>query len=330
MRSRYFFSIYVTLIFILLAVSLISLFFGSAKLTVSDIIGAVLGRDGYSFERIILLSLRLPRLAASILAGAGLSIAGVILQSVMGNDLASPNTIGVSSGAGFASVICLSFFPVAVHLLPFAAFIGAFAAALIVAGISRAAGGGKTSVILSGIALTSVFSACISTISAFDTDVLVSYSAFSVGGFQGVSLERLIVPTVLIVSCFVVSICLSGRISALSLGDEAAAGLGIAPRMLRTLCLLIVGMSSAAVVSFAGLLGFVGLIVPHMASKLVGADFRRQIIAAPLIGGIIVTLSDLAGRVLFAPSEISAGIIMAFVGAPFFFFLILRRGNRHA
>ena len=327
MKSKRNFFIYVVIATALILSALLSVFVGSAKLSIHSMVCGILGREGYSFERTIMLSVRLPRLLASIISGIGLSLSGVLLQGVMGNDLASPNTIGVSSGAGLMAVICLSAFPNLSHLLPIGAFFGAFLTSLLILALSRAAGGGKATVVLAGIALTSLFGAGISFLSIIDTDVLASYSAFSVGGFSGVAAERLILPAALIAICLVFAIGFSGRIAVLSLGDGMAAGLGIRPAALRTFCLMIASMSAAAVISFAGLLGFVGLVVPHMTRRIVGAEMKAQLTAAPMLGAILVTLSDLAGRVLFAPSEISVGIVMAFIGAPFFFILLLKRRN---
>lgn len=307
----------------------LSLFFGVAELSPKEMFFGLMGKEGYATESIILRSVRLPRLFASVLSGIGLSLSGVILQSVMGNELASPNTVGVSSGAGLFAVICLFFFPSAVAFLPIFAFLGAFLACLIILAISKAAGGGRSTVILSGIALTSFFGAVISLLTILDTDILASYSAFSVGGFSGVETEELILPAILIFFCLTASICLSGRIEALSLGDGMATSLGIKPSALRASALMLASMSAAAVISFAGLLGFVGLVVPHITRRIVGHSFKKQLTAAPILGATVVTLSDLFGRVVFAPSELSCGIITAFVGAPFFFILLLRGGRRY-
>lgn len=320
-------SIYFILVIMLIVSALASVSFGSAELSASQIFGGLLSIKGFEFEKTIIWSVRFPRLFASIISGVGLSLSGVLLQSVMGNDLASPNTIGVSSGAGLASIICLSLFPSLSFLLPIGAFLGAFLTAILILMLSKAAGGGKATVILAGIACTSLFGAGISFISLLDTDVLAEYNSFSVGGFSGVTLKALILPTILIFVSLLISLFTSGRIAALSLGDAMAAGLGINPILMRTLCLALAAMSAAAVISFAGLLGFVGLVVPHITRKIVGPEIKAQLSASPLIGAILVTLSDLFGRTAFAPSEISVGIVMAFIGAPFFFFLLLKRRN---
>ncbi|MBQ8400856.1 MAG: iron ABC transporter permease, partial [Clostridia bacterium] len=238
---------------------------------------------------------------------------------------ASPNTIGVNGGAGLTVVLCLTIMPSALVLLPLAAFVGAFMTSLLILAVSRRAGGGKGTVVLAGIAVTTLFQAIISFLSTLDTDVLSLYTAFSIGSLQGVSVRQLVLPGILTVFCLTASLMLAGRIAVLSMGDGLASALGVSVRRMRIVCLLLASLSAAAVISYAGLLGFVGLVVPHMARKLAGTDIRQQISGAALLGAILVMLSDLAGRVLFAPSEISVGIVMALIGAPFFFILLLRR-----
>lgn len=327
MKPKKLLPIYIALITVLIISALLSLSLGAARLSVHQMVSGIMGNEGFSYERTIMLSVRLPRLLASVLAGIGLSLAGVILQSVMGNELASPNTVGVSSGAGLAAVICLSLFPSLSHLLPIGAFFGALGTSILIMALSRIIGGGKTTIILAGIALSSLFGAGISFFSVLDTDVLSSYSAFSVGGFSGVKMSDLTLPAIFILICTFLAIALSKKISILSLGDTIASGLGISPNKMRTVSLIIASLSVASVISFSGLLGFVGLVVPHITRKLLGSELKYQLTAAPLVGASLVTLSDLAGRIILAPSEISVGIIMAFIGAPFLFVLLL--GRRH-
>lgn len=301
---------------------------GSARLDLASLFRGLAGCEGYEREGVILAAIRLPRMLAALIAGVGLSLSGTILQAVMGNPLASPNIIGVNAGAGFAVILCLNLFPRAIHAMPFAAFAGAFFAAMVILALARRIGRSRTTVVLAGVACTTLFQAGISFLTTLDADVLSAYNAFSVGGFAGVSMERLAVPGAIVALCLVAALSVSGRISALSLGDAMAASLGVRVGRVRTLCLLIASASAAAVVSYAGLLGFVGLVVPHIARRFTGADVRNQLKIAPLIGGILVIFSDMIGRTLFAPTEISVGVIMAFIGAPFFFVLLLRERRK--
>lgn len=310
---------------LLVLVLVLSLFCGSASFSASELFGGLTRQDGYETVSFILYALRLPRTLAALIAGVGLSLSGTLLQNIMGNPLVSPNTIGVNAGAGLTVVVFLTFFPRAIFLLPLAAFVGAFGTSLLILAVSQKAGGGKGTVVLAGIAVTTLFQAIISFFSTLDTDVLSLYTAFSVGSLQGVTGEQLVVPGLLVLGCLVLSLVLSGRIAVLSLGDSMAASLGVSVRRMRAVCLLLASLSAASVVSYAGLLGFVGLVTPHMSRRLVGTDIRSQLCGSALLGGSLVMLSDLLGRVLFAPSEIAVGILLALVGAPFFFYLLLQR-----
>ena len=299
-----------TLCLLLLAVVLLSLRFGSAAMDWTSFWGGLLRREGFETQSLILYSLRLPRLLQGVLAGVGLSVSGVLLQSVTGNDLASPSIIGVNAGAGFAVILLLSFFPGAAALLPPAAFLGAFLTTLLIMAIAGRADASKATVILAGIAVQALLNAGISFLSLLDADVLVSYSYFSAGGLSNTDIRLLWLPGAIILLGFSVSLAVRvGRV--------------------RMLCLICASASAAAVVSFAGLLGFVGLIVPHLARRLTGSRTGPLLWVSALTGSILVLTADLLGRVLFAPSEVPVGIVMAFIGAPFFFYLLLRRRSEH-
>ncbi len=305
-----------------------ALLFGGATLSPSEALGGLFG-IGTDTEIIIMQSIRLPRVLGACLAGIGLSVSGVLLQSVTDNALASPNVIGVNAGAGFAVILLLATLPALSPLLPLAALLGAFFATLIIVGIAGHIDSSRATVILAGIALTALLNAAISLISLIDTDVLASYSYFSIGGLSGVALEDLFLPATLIFLSLAVSLLLSRHIEVLKLGDTVAASLGVRVKLLRTLALLCASASAAAAVSFAGLLGFVGLIVPHVARRLVGTYTFHVLLCSALGGGTLVLLADLIGRTVLSPTEIPVGIIMALVGAPFFLYLLLRR-DRHA
>ena len=313
----------VILIFLpLLAVTvLLGLCFGSVSL--SRLLA------GEETARLILWQLRLPRVAAGVLAGLGLSTAGVLLQTVTSNDLAGPNIIGVNSGAGLAVIGLLTFAPGAGKLLPLAAFLGAFAAALLIAAAAGRLGASRSGIVLIGIAVTAVFNAAISFLSLLDEGVLAQYNHFTVGSLKGVRLEELLLPAVLILAAFLGSLAIGHSLGTLCLGDAAAAALGVRVKALRLTALALAAACAAAVVSFAGLLGFVGLMVPHISRALVGPRPRKLLIASALVGGVLVVLADLLGRVLAAPSELPVGILLSLVGGPYFLILLVRR-KRHA
>lgn len=319
----------IAVLFILfIGTALSGILFGSVKLSLSQMMNGIAGAD--KTARVILKELRLPRVFAAMLAGVGLSTAGLLLQTVTDNKLCAPNIIGINSGAGFAVMLLTCVCPSLWRMLPLAAFVGALLTAFTVLGISNigTGRGKKSSVILAGVAVSAMMSSGISFLSLKYPDALPSYTAFSVGGFSGVKMKELPLPSVIIVICFLISVLLAPKIRLLCLGDEVASTLGINVRTIRIVAVLLASALSASVVSFAGLIGFVGLIVPHIARKISDSGLRTTLVISALCGSVLVVLSDLVGRTLFSPGEIPAGIFMAFIGAPFFLWLLIKRRNR--
>lgn len=323
------FTLYLLLAAACLVLAAAGICFGSVKLRLQDLLALVQGTASREAET-ILLGLRLPRVLAAGLAGVGLSVAGILLQSATGNGLCAPNIVGINAGAGFAVLLLNCLLPQCWYLLPQAAFLGAVTTAAVVLAVAFAGTGklSKTTLILAGVAVSALMSAGISTLSLRFPDAAATYSAFSVGGFRGVELRELAIPAGIILGGGVLSFLLSQRLELLLLGDELAAALGANVRLLRLAAVLLASALSAAVVSYAGLLGFVGLAVPHIARLLAGHSLRRCIPAAALLGFALVIAADLAGRLLFSPTELPAGIITAAIGAPFFLYLLLRRRYR--
>lgn len=299
--------------------------FGSAGLSFGQIIDGLAGKD--STSEIIIKELRMPRVIGACLAGIGLSTAGLVLQTVTDNSLCAPNIIGINAGAGFAVMLFSCFFPMLYRLYPIAAFLGALATALTVTGISGTGGFRKTSVVLSGVAVSAMLNGGISFLSLKYPDAVSSYLAFSVGGFNGVRLRELLLPALIIAVCILLTAAYSSKIQLLCLGDEMANTLGIRARNIRIIGIALASALAASAVSYAGLIGFVGLVVPHISRRIAGSTVRELLLPNALLGAILVILSDLSGRVLFSPGEIPAGIIMSFIGAPFFLSLLIGRRN---
>ncbi len=213
------------LIPLLLAVAAAGLYFGSAELSAAEFWDALCFR-GTKAHRLILFHLRLPRVAAGMLAGVGLSTAGVLLQSVTGNALASPNIIGINSGAGLAVILALTLSPLAGRVLPLAAFAGAFAAAACILAVSSRLSGSRSAILLIGISITTLLNAMISFLSLLDEGVLAQYNHFTIGSLKAVSLEELALPAGIIALSFLGAMLLAGRLGVLCLGDSAAASSG--------------------------------------------------------------------------------------------------------
>lgn len=328
-RKRYRPLLLLLCLFALILISVAGVSFGSVKLSLKEVLNGLF--DGAGTAGIIVRRLRLPRVLAAILSGAALAASGSLLQSATGNDLTSPGTIGINSGAGAAVMLSLCFMKGTYIYESLFAFLGALAAAFITLGLARSCRGGasRAAVVLAGVAVGSVFSAVISFLSLRFPDALPSYTAFSVGGYAGVYLDELALPSAVISAALLFSLALTPRLNLLVLGDELATSLGVRANALRLISIVTAAALASASVSFAGLIGFVGLIAPHIASRLVGFDERVRLPLSMIIGASLTVLSDLLGRTLFTPTELPSGIILNLIGAPFFLSLLIfgRRGE---
>ena len=314
---------------LLLFCAFLSLRLGSTHLSHAAFFGGLFDKAGFEGAALILRGLRLPRMLAGILAGAGLALSGTLLQLATNNPLAAPNVLGINAGAGFFVILTMALFPTAFLLPPLAALLGGALTALLVLLISVKANMDKTAVVLCGVAVSALFGAGISFFSVLDADLLASYTDFSVGGLRGVTMDELWVPLLIITLSFLAAMLLCPKLRLFCLGDSLAHSLGVSVGRVRFFALAIGAACAAAAVSFAGLLGFVGLLIPHIARKLSGGNLRTELILSPVGGGILLLAADLVGRLLFTPTEVPVGIFTALLGVPFFITLLLRR-CRHA
>ena len=273
----------------------------------------------------ILCFVRLPRTAAAVLAGAALGVAGALIQSVLNNAMASPNVIGVNAGAGLGALLAASLVPGAAALLPGAAFAGALAAALFIWMLAAVAGLSRTTLILAGVTVSSILTACMNTLKLLFPDAAVGSTAFLLGTLSGVTTAQVQRALPWLAAGFVLAALLAADLNVLQLGEDMAAGLGLPVARVRFAALLTAALLAGAAVSFAGLLGFVGLLAPHIARRLVGGDNRRLLPVTALASADLMLLCDVAARVLFAPFELPVGVLLSLVGGPFFLFLLLRR-----
>lgn len=314
---------------LLIGAIVISLLVGSVKMPPGQVFDALTGRDREStLSRIILYS-RLPRTCAAFLAGAALAVAGVIIQTVLNNPLASPSIIGVNSSAGFAVAFVCAFWPAAQRYTPFIAFAGALAGVLLVMALSQSTVAARITVVLAGVAISNLFSAGIDAIITLVPDTLNSVSDFRIGGFTGVTMSQLGPAAAIIAISLVTVFSLAHQLDILALGTDTAKSLGLAVGRMRVVFLVLAAALAGAAVSFCGLIGFVGLIVPHAMRRIVGEDNGILLVASAMGGAFFVLICDLIARVLFAPFEIPVGIVLSFAGAPFFLWLLFKqRGGR--
>ena len=273
---------------------------------------------------------RIPRTVACLLAGSALAVSGAVIQNVLANEMASPGIIGVNAGAALAVTICCALGAFSGWLIAGAAFFGAAAAVLLVAVAAQKLGASRTTVILGGVAVNSCLTAASEAISILFPDAGMQAADFRVGGFSAVAYTRLIPAGVFILLAMLILMTLSNELDIMTLGEDTARSLGLPVKKLRTLFLGLAALLAGAAVSFAGLLGFVGLVVPHIARKFAGAESRHLLPSCALSGAALVTVCDLLARLLFAPYEIPVGILLSFIGGPFFLYLLFRRKGGHA
>lgn len=313
----------------LAAALVVSLLIGSVKADPRDIFAALLGRDRESTTARIILYSRLPRTCAALLAGAALAVSGMVIQTVLNNPLASPSVIGVNSSAGFAVALVCALFPTMQKHTPLIAFIGALAGVLLVMVLAQSTVAARITVVLAGVAISNLFNAGIDAVVTLVPDALNSVTDFRIGGFTGVTMSQLAAPARIIAVSLVLLLTLSHQLDILSLGTDTAKSLGLAVGRMRIVFLILAAALAGAAVSFAGLLGFIGLIVPHIMRRLAGEDSGILLAATALGGAFFMVLCDLVARVLFSPFEIPVGIVLSFAGAPFFLWLLFRqRGGR--
>lgn len=308
--------------------ALLSMCLGAVPVSPGALLPALLG-EGEGPAADIVRYARLPRTCGCLLAGAALAVSGAVIQSVLGNPLAAPNIIGVSSGAGLAAALCGALAPTAAALLPAASFAGALLAVLLVLFIAEKTGASKLTLVLSGVAVSGMFSAGTDAVVTFVPDALSGYSDFRIGGLSNLSMGRVAPAFWAILAAMVLIFSLAGELDVLMLGADTAQSLGLRAKPLRLLLLALAAALAGAAVSFAGLIGFVGLIAPHVMRRLLGEDSRPLLLGCALGGAAGLTLCDLLARLLFAPYELPVGIILNLAGGPFFIWLLLRqRGGR--
>ena len=272
----------------------------------------------------ILMNIRLPRTIVAALVGMNLAMAGAILQAVMKNPLADPHIIGISSGAGLAGILVIVLFPAMEYLITPLAFVGAMVAAVCIYMLAWKNGIRPLRIILAGVAVSAFLGAGISAILILYSDKVHGALMWMVGGLAARSWPHVEIILPYAIIGFILAMIGSRHLNILQLGDDIAKGLGVNVELTRIVLTAIGALLAASAVSVAGLLGFVGLIVPHTARLLVGTDYRFLIPSSALLGIAVVTFSDTFARVAFAPMELPVGIFMAVLGAPFFLFLLRR------
>ena len=320
-RKIFILIIFLTLVIISFFVSILN---GSVEISNSQVMSIFGFGDEFVDETKtqILQNIRLPRTIVAILVGINLSLSGAILQAVMKNPLADPHIIGISSGAGLFGIFVMLIKSDAGALVTPAAFIGAMLAAFLIYILSWKDGIKPIRVILAGVAVSAFLSAGISAMLIFHSDKVHSALLWMVGGLSARSWNHVEIIFPYTIVGTILAFFLSRHLNILLLGDDAAKGLGLNVDICRTILTAIAALLASSAVCIVGLLGFVGLIVPHSARILIGSDYRFLLPASALLGAAVLTFCDTFARIIFSPTELPVGILMAFLGAPFFLFLL--------
>lgn len=284
--------------------------------------------DAPSSERLIVLSIRVPRVLLGAMVGGGLSVSGAVLQALLRNPLADPYLIGVSSGAtlGAVMVLMLPALPLLGLSLPLAAFAGALAAFCLVLVVAKRRGRITPSrLVLSGVAVAALLTALTQwLIISSQNDAMRAAMSWTLGNLAGIRMERLGVPAAISIPLVAVLWVAAGRVNALMIGEAGAASLGVNVERMRAILVVLCALLVGTLVAISGSIGFVALIVPHTVRLLFGADLRRAVPICAIGGAAFLVWADVAARLVIQPSEIPIGVITALLGAPFFL-VVLRR-----
>ena len=319
-------TVLLALLILLAAACLVSMAVGSAGYSVPEILRAIFSEEKSAIKTIVI-NLRLPRIILAILIGASLAAAGALLQSVMRNPLADPGTIGVSAGAGTAATTILLLFPNLTSSVPLFAFGGAALACVLIYMMAWKEGVDPTRIILSGVAINSVLGAYNSLLQLLNSDSLEGVLAFMNGSLSGRSWSQVRLLSVYASIGLVLAFLCIKSANALQLGDEMAKSLGVKVSGSRVLLSGVAAFLAASTVSVAGMIGFVGLVVPHISRLLVGSDYKAMLPTSVVLGALVLLVADTVGRTIVPGMEIPVGIVMAVCGGPFFLYLLRKKGK---
>lgn len=311
---------------LLAAMALLALSLGSAGFTVSQIIRGLLSQENGNIH-VVIYNLRLPRVIMAMEVGASLAVSGALLQAVMRNPLADPGIIGVSAGAATAATTVLLIYPAMLSLVPLFAFGGAVFACVLIYVLAWREGVDPVRLILSGVAINTVLGAYNAFLQMLNADNLSGVLAFMNGSLSGVTWDRIYVITLYSAVGLLLSAGCMKSANILQLGDEMAVSLGVDVNRVRIFLSAVGAFLAAATVAVAGMIGFLGLVVPHICRMIVGSDYRALLPVSALMGALFLLAADTLGRTLVSGMEIPVGIVMAATGGPFFLYMLRKKGR---
>jgi len=314
----------ITLLVLLIVAIYTGLSLGAVTVNLSQILQVLKG-NGEEVYRTIIYNLRLPRIIIGLLVGACLAASGALLQGVMKNPLADPGIIGVSAGGGLAAILTMVIFPAHSYLLPFLAFIGAFTATICIYLFAWDKGASPVKIVLAGVAMNALLGAMTNGVMVLYSDRIQSVIGWLSGGLNGRGWYHVEIIFPYAIVMLLLSFFTIKPMNILILGDDSAKLLGQNVEWIRLVIILLASFLAGIAVSVAGLIGFVGLVVPHMIRLLIGEDYRYLLPYSIVGGAVLVVLADTVARTAFDPIELPVGILLAALGAPFFIILLRKR-----
>ncbi|MBK4213205.1 iron ABC transporter permease [Bacillus pumilus] len=329
-RSSYilFFLIFFLAVIGLVAAMFFAVSYGAKTLSLQTVWTAVFDYQSNVTEQQIIHELRLPRVLGAALVGAAFAVAGALMQGITRNPLADAGILGINGGAMFVVALCFAFFPgMPYSALMFFSFIGAVLSTLLIFAIG-AAGGVLTPLRLTvaGAVVAALLHALSSGIAIY-FDLSQDLAFWYAGGVAGVKWPQLTILAPVILIVIVWAMLLGRSLSLLSLGEDTAANLGVKTRQVRILGMAAAVLLAGVSVSAVGSIGFVGLVIPHIARKLVGVDYRFVIPMSAILGAMLLVFADLASRTVNPPRELAIGVMVALVGVPFFLYIARKEGR---
>ncbi|MCX7795303.1 MAG: iron chelate uptake ABC transporter family permease subunit [bacterium] len=309
----------------------LSVSIGTVKVSFSDIIRSLIYRSNTLEVNAIIKQIRLPRVILSLLVGASLGGSGAVFQSLFRNPMADAYIIGISSGSALGAVLAIAFrlrfYILGFSPIPLFAFVGGISTVFLVYAISsRGCHNQMLNLLLSGLAINSFLSSVMSFLLLMSDTSLHESIYWLMGGFSGRGWEHIKIVIPYFMVSILVLLLFTRELNLLLLGDEQAKNLGVNVEQVRRIIIIFTSLLTASAVSVSGVIGFVGLVVPHILRLLIGPDNRTLFPASLLGGSILLTLSDLVARIALSPSEIPVGIVTSLIGAPFFLSLLVKRG----
>ena len=322
-RSR----IIVTFTLILAIVAgIIAIGVGGVYIPIPDILSTLFSSSSDTVNSTIIWDIRLPRVLLAMIIGANIAISGALLQAVMGNPLADPGLTGVTSGAAACVLVIMLAAPEYTQFIPIAAFGGGLIAASIVYALAwRRSGISPVTIILSGVAVNALCGGLIGLLTIMYSDRLPAAVQWLNGSLAAKGNNALMMVLPYAIVGWILSFFAIRKANIIRLGDQVASNLGENVNRIRILLSLLAVFLAAISVAAIGMIGFVGLVVPHMARLLVGSDYKYMMPMSMALGALVLLIADTGGRTLFSPLDIPAGILMAVIGAPYFLYLMRKK-----